>query len=614
MALSSLSRAHPWRIKFSPVALSALALVLAFATGIATLAGSPARGQASGDTWWKHAVVYEIYPRSFQDSNGDGIGDLNGITQRLGYLEGIGVDAIWIAPMYPSPQVDFGYDISNYESVDPQYGTLADMERLIAEGQKHHIRVVLDMVLNHTSDKHQWFIDSASSRTNPKHNWYVWNDGIPADSPGVNAFQMKYVQTNLEGGKVVPPNNWESLFGGSAWEWVPAVHQYYYHKFYKQQPDLNWSNPLVEKACFDAMRFWLDRGVAGFRLDAIPTLFEDPKLRSEPVLAGTNAQGDPNLQEIYTTNLPEVHDVIRRMRKMVNSYSGDRVLIGETYLPNTAELNKWYGGEAKNELQLPMDFLVGFHGDRDKLNADLFRKRIEEVETQVYGSQPLLVFDNHDNVRSIDRYGDGVHNDIINKVLDTVLLTTKATALTYYGAELGMPTTTPTRKEDVKDPIGITGWPKEKGRDGERTPMQWTPGPQAGFSTNPKTWLPIPSDYKTLNVEVESKDPNSELNWFKQLTMLRRDNPALHDGKQTMLDTSNPDVLSYVRSTGAGPAVVVAMNFTGQPKTISLDLAATGVSGATVETLASDDDSLKTVHSLKNITLPPFASWVASVQ
>jgi len=516
--------------------------------------------------------------------------------------------------MYPSPQVDFGYDISDYESVDPQYGTVADMEHLIAEGKKHNIRVVLDMVLNHTSDKHQWFIDSASSRTNPKHDWYVWNNGIPADSPGVNSFQKKYVQTNLEGKKVVPPNNWESLFGGSAWEWVPAVHQFYYHKFYKQQPDLNWNNPAVEKAAFDGMRFWLDRGVAGFRLDAIPTLFEDPKLRSEPELAGTNAQGDPNLQEIYTTNLPEVHDVIRRMRKMSNSYAGDRVLIGETYLPNTAELNKWYGGEAKDELQLPMDFLVGFHGDHDKLNANLFRQRIEEVETQVYGSQPLLVFDNHDNVRSIDRYGDGVHNDLINKVLDTVLLTSKATALTYYGAELGMPTTTPTRKEDVKDPIGITGWPKEKGRDGERTPMQWTPGPQAGFSTNPRTWLPIPASYKTINVEVESKDPDSELNWFKQLTKLRRDIPALHDGKQTMLDTSNPDVLSYVRSTGSGPAVVVAMNFTGEPKTVSLDLAGAGVSGSNVKTLAADDASLKAIQSLKSITLPPFASWVASVQ
>ncbi len=449
-------------------------------------------------------MVYEIYPRSYQDSNGDGIGDLNGITSRLDYLQKLGVDAIWIAPMYPSPQVDFGYDISNYESVDPQYGTLADMDRLIAEGQKHHVRIILDMVLNHTSDKHQWFIEAASSRTNPKHDWYVWNDGIPADSPGVTPYQKRFEHEGR-----VPPNNWVSGFGGSAWEWVPAVHQFYYHEFYKQQPDLNWRNPEVEKAMFGAMQFWLDRGVAGFRLDAIPNLFEDPKLRNNPELGGINAQGDPNVGDTYTNNLPEVHDVIRRMRAMVAKYPGDRVLIGETYLPNTAELDKWYGGAAHDELQLPMDMLIGFHGDHAKLDAADFRQHIEEVETQIHGSQPLIVFDNHDNVRAIDRYGDGTHDDQINKLLATMLFTTRATSLMYYGQEIGMHTTTPTRREDVRDPIGITGWPKKKGRDGERTPMQWTPGPQAGFSTNPHTWLPIPPSYKTINVAVESKDPNS---------------------------------------------------------------------------------------------------------
>ncbi len=404
--------------------------------------------------------------------------------------------------MYPSPQVDFGYDISNYEAVDPQYGTLADMDHLIAEGKKHHVRIILDMVLNHTSDKHQWFIEASSSRTNPKHDWYVWNDGIPADAPGVTAYQKRFEHDGR-----VPPNNWVSGFGGSAWEWVPAVHQFYYHEFYKQQPDLNWRNPAVEKAMFGAMQFWLDRGVAGFRLDAIPNLFEDPKLHNNPELGGINAQGDPNLGDTYTNNLPEVHDVIRRMRAMVAKYPGDRVLIGETYLPNTAELDKWYGGAAKNELQLPMDMLIGFHGDHAKLDADSFRQHIEEVETQIHGSQPLIVFDNHDNVRAIDRYGDGTHDDQINKLLATMLFTTKATSLMYYGEELGMHTTTPTRREDVRDPIGITGWPKEKGRDGERTPMQWTAGPQAGFSTNPHTWLPIPPTYKTINVAVESKDP-----------------------------------------------------------------------------------------------------------
>jgi alpha-glucosidase len=587
------------------MAVAGLAMVLAVglwaAPGLAQAGAERAGNERAGsDPWWKHAVVYEIYPRSFQDSNGDGIGDLNGIASRLDYLQGLGVDAMWITPMYPSPQVDFGYDISNYEAVDPQYGSLKDMDRLIAEAKRRNIRVVLDMVLNHTSDKHQWFLEAASSRTNAKHDWYCWSDGKRANTPGVTAYQKRFEHEGM-----VPPNNWVSLFGGSAWEWVPAVHQFFYHEFYKQQPDLNWRNPAVEKAMFGAMRFWLDRGVAGFRLDAIPNLFEDPQLRDERELGGTNAQGDPVLDDSLTNNLPEVHDVIRRMRAMVNSYAGDRVLIGETYLPKTAELDKWYGGAAHNELQLPMDMLVGFS---NKLDAGNFRRLIGGAETELHGSQPLFVFDNHDNIRAIDRYGDGAHNGKINKLLATMLFTSKATALMYYGEELGMPTTTPTRKEDVKDPIGITGWPKEKGRDGERTPMQWTAGPQSGFSTDAQTWLPIPANYKTLNAAVEAKEPDSQLEWFKRLIALRRTNPALHDGTMTMLDTTNPDVLSYVRRE-SGATVVVAINFTAEAKTVTLD-----VPGRSVKTLATDDPALRSETTLKNVTIAPFSSWVASVQ
>ncbi len=610
MSLNFLRKYRPFGAALAALACGA-ALCSATSAFISSVHAQASAIHAAGtDIWWKHAVIYEIYPRSYQDSNGDGIGDLNGIAQRLPYLQNLGIDAIWIAPMYPSPQVDFGYDISNYQAVDPQYGTLDDMTRLIAEAKQHNIRVCLDMVLNHTSDKHQWFIDSASSRTNPKHNWYVWNDGIPANSPGVTAYQKRFAHDGR-----VPPNNWISGFGGSAWEWVPAVHQFYYHKFYKQQPDLNWRNPEVEKATFAAMRFWLDRGVAGFRLDAIPTLFEDTQLRNEPEDGGINAQGDPNRKTIYTDNLPEVHDVMRRMRAMAASYPGDRVLIGETYLPNTAELNKWYGGAAKDELNLPMDMLVGFHGDHDKLDAAKFRAHIDEAETQLNGSQPLFVFDNHDNVRSIDRYGDGTHNRQISKLLASVLLTTRATALMYQGEEIGQPTTTPTRKEDVKDPIGITGWPKEKGRDGERTPMQWNSGPQAGFSTDPHTWLPIPPSYKTINVQTELKEPDSQLEWYTRLIALRRDNPAMHSGTLHMLDIANPNVLSYVRSTGAGqPAVIVALNFTAAPQTISLDLSGSGIAGKQVRTLITDQPSLHATSSLQNVTLPPFASWVASVR
>jgi alpha-glucosidase len=558
--------------------------------------------------WWKHAVLYEIYPRSFQDSNGDGTGDLNGITERLGYLQSLGVDAIWIAPMYPSPQVDFGYDISDYEAVDPQYGTLADFDRLVAEGKKHNIRIVLDMVMNHTSDKHKWFIESASSRTNPKADWYVWNSGIPANSPGVTAYQKKYEHDGM-----VPPNNWVSTFGGSAWEWVPARKQYYYHFFYIQQPDLNWRNPEVQKAMYDTIRFWLDRGVAGFRFDAVPTLFEDPKLTNEEELGGINAQGDPKLKEEYQSNLPEVHDIMRAIRKIADGYAGDRVLIGETYLPNIAELDKWYGGSKHDELQLPMDFRVGM---LNKLDAAQLRLNINEAETEISGNQPLFVFDNHDNVRSWDRYTVGITDpeakQKIARIVATLLLTSKDAALMYDGEEIGMVTSTPTRKEDVKDPIGITGWPNEKGRDGERTPMQWTPGKNAGFSTAATTWLPVAADYKTVNVATEENDPNSLLNWHKKLIELRRMNPAMHDGDQVMTNTESASVLSYIRKGPPGGAsVVVAVNCTAQPQTVSL---AEGVSGTTVTTLATDAPELKATSSLGSVTLPPYASWIGSVR
>jgi alpha-glucosidase len=556
--------------------------------------------------WWKHAVFYEIYPRSFQDSNGDGVGDLNGITSRLNYLQHLGINAIWITPMYPSPQVDFGYDISDYENIDPQYGTLADFDHLVAEAEKHNIRIILDMVMNHTSDKHKWFEESASSRDNPKADWYVWNSGIPADSPGVTEYQKKY-----EHDGVVPPNNWVSGFGGSAWEWVPARKQYYYHEFYKQQPDLNWRNPAVEEAMFATIRFWLDRGVAGFRFDAVPALFEDPQLKNEKELGGINAQGDPKLDDSLTNNLPEVHDVMRRLRAMTDKYPGDRVLIGETYLPNVQELDKWYGGDKHDELQLPMDMQVGF---TNKLDANLLRRHINDAETGIGTNQPLFVFDNHDNERSWNRYGDGVHNEQIAKIIATLLFTSRATALMYYGEELGMVTTTPTRKEDVKDPIGITGWPKEKGRDGERTPMQWDAGEDAGFSTAATTWLPVAPDYKTVNVAVESKQPDSLLTWHEKLIAMRRDNPSLRDGKETMINPDDASVIAYARAAEAGkPAMLIAVNCTGQPHTMTLDAASAGITGKTVKTVLTDDPSLEHASGL-TVTLPPFASWVATVQ
>ena len=534
-------------------------------SGIHTSAGAQTSAGAHGNDgpWWKHAVIYEIYPRSFQDSNGDGVGDLNGITQRLDYLQSLGVDAIWLSPIYPSPQVDFGYDISDYENVDPQYGTLADFDKLVAEAKKRNIRIIMDMVMNHTSDKHTWFVESESSKNNPKRDWYVWRDG-----KGVGA-----------DGKPLPPNNWISLFGGSAWEYDAKTKQFYYHEFYKQQPDLNWRNPAVEKAMFDSVRFWLDRGVAGFRLDAIPTLFEDPQLRDEPATGGTNAQGDPNLSDIYTSNLPEVHDVMRRLRAVAEKYPGNRVLIGETYLPNVQELDKWYGGAKRDELQLPMDMQVGF---TNKLDASLFRQRINDAQTQINGNQPLFVFDNHDNVRSWNRYGDGVHDAAIARLLATVLLTSRATALMYYGEELG-------HGDDDADAEGGCEGPDRHHRLAEgKGPRRRTHSDavgrleECGVQRGRDDLASCRRRLTTTNVKVQESEPDSLLNWHKKLIAMRRSDPTLRDGKQVMLDETNPSVLSYVREgVGGKPAIVVALNFTGEPRTITLDPATAGVAGKT---------------------------------
>ncbi|PYU80517.1 MAG: glucohydrolase, partial [Acidobacteria bacterium] len=421
-----------------------IALCLAASPGLAQQ-GPPQSPQAehalpkAGDPWWKHAVIYEIYPRSFQDSNGDGVGDINGITSRLDYLRDLGIDAIWISPMYPSPLVDFGYDVSDYTAIDPLYGTLADFDRLVSEGKKRNIRVIMDFVPNHTSDQHSWFKESRSSRTNPKRDWYIWRDGKELGQP---------------------PNNWQSWFGHSAWQLDPATNQYYYHHFYTEQPDLNWRNPEVRKAMYDAMRFWFKRGAAGFRLDAVSRLFEDPNLHDDPILPGKNAYGDPNIFHKYTDNLPEVHEALREMRRVADEFPGDPVLISEADEPNIIELTKMYGRK-NDEIQLPMDFQIA---DVNKLSAPDFRKLLNEIDRNPAGGQPHYFFSNHDQPRQWDRYGDGVHNDQIAKLMAALLLTTRATPLMYYGEEIGMRTTDPVRKEDVQDPIGKIGWPLEKGR------------------------------------------------------------------------------------------------------------------------------------------------------
>ena len=533
---------------------------------------------AEGHQWWQNAVFYEIYPRSFADSNNDGVGDLKGITSKLDYLKDLGVDAIWISPCFPSPQVDFGYDVSDYENIDPMYGTLADFDVLASEAKKRGIHIILDFVVNHSSDQHPWFLDSKSSRTSAHRDWYIWRDG---KGPGE------------------PPNNWVSGFGGSAWKFDPATNQYYYHYFYAEQPDLNWRNPAVKDAMFDVTRWWYKRGVAGFRLDAVDTLFEDPNLQDNPITRpGQNAFGDPFEKNKYNTKLPEVHDILRGLRKVADEH--DAVLVGETWTADVAELNQYYG-EGNNELQLPMDFLFTMV---NKLSPAEFRKQIAAVNAA--SGWPTFVISNHDIVRSYDRYGDGQHNDQIAKLMAALYLTLRGTPIMYYGEEIGMKTTPPTSKEDVRDPIGRTGWPKEKGRDGERTPMQWDSSGNAGFSKG-TPWLPVPPTFKTHNVADESKDPDSVLVFYKNVLKLRHTNPALTDGSYTAINESDANVLSYLR-VYKDHGVVVALNMSDAPQKVTLELKGNGFAAAK-SLLATG----KSGASGGEISLEPFGVFIGEL-
>jgi alpha-glucosidase len=501
----------------------------------------PKAASAAQPAWWQHAVFYEIYPRSFRDTNGDGIGDLNGITAGLDYLQDLGIDAIWITPFYPSPQVDFGYDISNYEDVDPQFGTLADFDRLLSEAHKRNIRVICDLVANHTSDQHPWFIESRSSRNNPKRDWYIWRDPV-------------------NGG---PPNNWISTFGGPAWTLDAKTGQYYYHYFYAQQPDLNWRNPEVEKAMLGVVAFWMKRGVDGFRMDALDELYEDPKLRNNPelpaLIPGTHTHQQ---KEIYTRDLPEVHGALQKIRAVSDSFTPPpRVLIGEIWVDKLQQLAEFYGPH-NNEVQLPFNF---FFTRVSKLSAPEFRTEVLDNQGELRGHWTTYVLSNHDIVRALTRYGDGAHNPRIAKLLAAMTLTLRGTPFIYYGEEIGMENHDPENISEVRDPVGRRFWPAYKGRDGERTPMQWNSGANAGFTTG-TPWLKVPASARVQNVEKESADPGSVLNFYKQLIRLRRSSPALLDGQFENL-THSASVFAYARST-ARQRVVVALNMTAAPKAV----------------------------------------------
>jgi alpha-glucosidase len=571
------------RLRFS--ALNSLLCGLALS--VAALASAapqqaPAKPTKSAADWWKNAVYYEVYPRSFYDTNGDGIGDLNGVTAKLDYLADLGIDAIWITPFFPSPQVDFGYDVSNYEAVDPQFGTLADFDRLLAEAHKRNIKVIADFVINHTSDQHPYFIESRSSRTNPKRDWYIWRDPKP------------------NGG---PPNNWSSIFGPTAWTLDPTTGQYYYHVFYPQQPDLNWRNPAVQRAMFNSVRFWLRRGVDGFRVDAIDLLMEDPRLPDNPMTTRPREGSATEREQImkYNDYRPENFEMFRRLRGVAEEFGPDRVLIGETYPPRVDDLRAYYG-RRNDAFQLPFNFFIL---KADKLDAPTFRHLVGETERVLKGLPTTYVLSNHDNPRAFDKFGDGKHNDEIATQLALMLLTLRGTPFFYYGEEIGMKTTGPERLEDVQDPVGKVYWPKNKGRDGERTPMQWTRGRNAGFTTAARSWLPVPPTAATRNVETESKDPKSVLNFYKRAIRLRRASPALLEGDYKAIG-DDPHVFAY-RRRAPGQTMIVALNMSDAPRVLALDASELGGQDRVLrEAITNRRPVTREAPVIGHVTLAPF--------
>ena len=522
----------------------------------------------AGRKWWQQAVFYQIYPRSFADGNGDGIGDFPGMTAGLDYLHDLGIDAIWLSPHYPSPFLDCGYDIADYTAVGPEYGTLADFRAFLQAAHARNIRVILDLVLNHTSDQHPWFAESRADRINAKRDWYIWRDG-QGDAP---------------------PNNWVSIFGGPAWQYDPVSGQYYYHAFLKEQPDLNWRNPAVKAAMWAAVRFWLDLGVDGFRLDAISTIFEDPRLPDHTLAVAPAdllnihelSQADYRQLMHYQIQQPGLHELMQELRALVDEYPGDRVLVGE-------DEDFAFHGSGDDELQLVFNFpllrvkrLTPAHV---RANQAL---RLAELP---HGAWPCNTLGNHDSSRVWSRYGDGVHDAALARLHLALLLTLKGTPFLYNGEEIGMADlalsdlgqfrdmTAIHHYQQMTEQLGVS--PAEalrvvvaSTRDRCRTPLQWSSTANAGFSpADVAPWLPVHPNYATgVNVAAQSGDPNSLLTFYRQLLRLRRTTPALIGGDYQALEPATDTALAFLRhDTDSGQTCLVALNFAATEQALHSD-------------------------------------------
>ncbi|KAB7740088.1 DUF3459 domain-containing protein [Parvibaculum sedimenti] len=480
--------------------------------------------EAGKKPWWQGAVVYQIYPRSFLDTNGDGVGDLKGIERKLDYVASLGVDAVWLSPIYPSPNRDFGYDVSDYCGIAPEMGTMEDFDRLVKEAHARGLKLILDQVLSHTSDQHPWFQESLLSRNNPKADWYVWTE---AQEDGT------------------PPNNWLAAFGGAAWSWHPLRQQYYFHKFLKSQPKLNFHNPDVVDACMDVLRFWLDRGVDGFRLDVANSYVHDEHLRDNPPVpmaerTFANWAHAPRLQRhIYDANTPENEWAMKRVRKVMNEYD-ERLAFGE-FSEEPSMFGVYAGGMDRLHTGYTFDFLEDW-----TFQPKVFRTYFDELLMPLEHLWPCVTFSNHDIVRPVTRWGGGQGDDQLAKLALMLLMTLKGTVLMYQGEELGLPEVDLERKW-IQDPVGDLYFPFSKGRDGCRTPMPWeAAAPEAGF-TSGAPWLPVPDYHRVRAADAQEKDAASVLAFARDLIARRKAHEALVTGEIRFIEAEGDAILVFER-------------------------------------------------------------------
>lgn len=504
-------------------------------------------GQSDSD-WWRTGVVYQIYPRSFADSTGDGVGDLPGIVEHLDHLagqDGLGVDAIWLSPIYPSPGLDGGYDVADYSAIDPLFGSMADFDRLIAEAHRRGLRVLLDLVLNHTSDRHPWFEASRASRTGPEASWYIWRDPAGLDRRG----------------RPMPPNNWLSFFGGSAWQWDEPRRQFYLHTFLPQQPDLNWREPFVQEAVFGMVRGWLRRGVDGFRLDVFNALLKSPTLAANP--AGRRLARTPwnRQRHVNDKDQPDLLPLLAEFRAIVDEVPG-RMTVGELFAGELAQAVA---------LTRPGHLVFDFELLGQPWSAAAFRRAIGEREHAFGVAWPTVVLSNHDQSRHVSRFlrslgrRDQPTHDAVAKAAAVLLLTLRGTPFLYYGEEIGLPDIVVPNDVALDPPARRASWRFPWwNRDQCRSPMPWTAGPGGGFTTG-RPWLPLIPRHETRNVEREAGDPGSVLATYRRVLRLRADTPALHGGALRLLPPQDEDVLGWLRELDGGKAVV-ALNFGLRPR------------------------------------------------